>query len=709
MSTLGKICPTCKQTFAATINFCPADSEVLEFDLNSLVGTLLDGQYQVEELLGKGGMGAVYRARHSRLGDMVAIKILPLHLSGNPEYQRRFVREGQAARLFRHPNAVAVFDLRETSDGLLYMVQEYVKGQTLTKELKKRRALPATEAFYLLEPIMGALQAAHQSGVVHRDLKPDNIMIGTDADGKPMVKLLDLGIAKIRESADVTALTMTGQLLGTPFYMSPEQWDGTEDIDGRSDIYSLAIILYELISGKRPFEGKTLESLAYLHTFTKAKPLHELRSGIPYNFSRIIERAMEKDRNLRPPTMLAFMEQLRQAILELNIGIGGPVTDEQEAALTLFVHTDAQPTNPGQDTRQKGATKTLLDVAENSQSDQLRETAGTPDAQVTMLDPTPSQAQKMVPPPDFSTTRAPIRKDPPKKAISTSKPLAAPALTAPTLKLDPETSDPSPVQQVFIAESPQLDSANVIGALVEKPAISESRFTMNQVLVAMVAGIMMVIVAGVIFWPRTNIPRSTPPVPIKTTPVLTEVLQFWITVSQKTGSATTEQFANEPELQSGTEFKFGFQSSEFGYLYILGPGKNNQLMTFLTNVQSLGEPGHVNVLPGGKDYIFPEKEHFWIKLDNQPGVETYTLIFSPVQLEVPTFWNREPGSILTPEEMQEWQALQIFLVKAETKIISQPGPRLLVLKPKDQNQKKPVVFEVKINHKSTGSALKGRA
>lgn len=699
MSTLGKICPTCKQKFTATTNFCPTDSEVLEFDLNSLVGTLLDGQYQVEEFLGKGGMGAVYRARHSRLGDMVAIKILPLHLSANPEYQRRFVREGQAARLFRHPNAVAVFDLRETSDGLLYMVQEFVKGQTLTKELKKRRVFSPTEAFYLLAPVMGALQAAHQSGVVHRDLKPDNIMIGTDAEGNQLVKLLDLGIAKIRETSDITALTMTGQLLGTPFYMSPEQWDGTEDIDGRADIYSLAIILYELISGKRPFEGKTLESLAYLHTFTKAKPLHELRSSIPYNFSRIIERAMEKERNLRPPTMLALMEELRQAILELKIGIGGPVTDEQEAAVTLFVPSGVHPTNPGLDTHQKGATRTLIDVPENSQSDQLRATAGTPEALVTIVDSVPLQVQQSIPPPDLSVTRVPVKSELPKKEISGSKSLVDPGLTAPTLKLEPENPAPHSVESPLVSENLHLEPSNVIGSHIDRADRDKNLFTINQLLVAMMAGIILVIAAGVVFWPRFTPPPPLQPPPVTKTLAMTEVLQFWLTVAGKAGTPTTQQFADTPELQSGTEFKFGFQATESGYLYILGSGHNNELTTFLTNVREPGASASFNVLPGGKLCMYPENKDIWIKLDDQPGVETYLLVFSPVQLESPAFWNLAPGYQLTPQEQREWSLLQASFSKAETKILSEPAPRLSVLTPKDQNPKKPVVFEIKINHK----------
>ena len=173
-----KYCTICKSKYEDSVSFCPTDGEVLEDDPSSIVGTVLDGQYKIETLLGKGGMGAVYLARHILLGDRVAIKILPQEVRTNADWLRRFRREGQAARRFRHANAVTVYDLRTAADGNIYMVMEYVEGHTLDEEIKKRGPSTAAEAFEILEPIMSVLNTAHAMGVVHRDLKPENIMIG---------------------------------------------------------------------------------------------------------------------------------------------------------------------------------------------------------------------------------------------------------------------------------------------------------------------------------------------------------------------------------------------------------------------------------------------------------------------------------------------------------------------------------------------------
>src|SRR2546430_13062369 len=219
-----KYCSVCNEKFDDSVSFCPRDGEVLEEDSGSLVGKALDGQYQIEALLGKGGMGAVYLARHILLGDRVAIKLLPPEMRGNTEWLRRFQREGQAARRFRHPNAVTVYDLRTSGDGTIYLVMEYVEGNTLDAELKKHGRFAPAEALAMLDPIMSVLNAAHAMGVVHRDLKPENIMIGkATTGGESTIKLLDLGIAKMREIAGVdssgtTELTMAGQVLGTPYY-----------------------------------------------------------------------------------------------------------------------------------------------------------------------------------------------------------------------------------------------------------------------------------------------------------------------------------------------------------------------------------------------------------------------------------------------------------------------------------------------------------
>src|SRR6266849_2548924 len=335
-----KYCLTCNEKFDDSISFCPKDGEVLEEDPTSVVGSALDGQYQIEAMLGKGGMGAVYRARHILLGDRVAIKLLPPEMRSNTEWLRRFQREGQAARRFRHPNAVTVYDLRTSSDGTIYLVMEYVEGHTIDAELKKRGRFSPADALAVLDPIMSVLNAAHAMGVVHRDLKPENIMIGTPSTGgPPIVKLLDLGIAKLREVAGAektgtTALTMAGQMLGTPYYMSPEQWgelpaDGNSEIDGRADIYSLGVVFYELIAGKRPFSGLTLSELRREHVSVTPPLLHEVEPAVSEGFSRAIARSIAKDRGERQATAGELEKELFAALSAEGIA---PATSLSELA-----------------------------------------------------------------------------------------------------------------------------------------------------------------------------------------------------------------------------------------------------------------------------------------------------------------------------------------------------------------------------------------
>src|SRR5687767_8023475 len=329
-----KYCTVCKEKFEDGLSFCPTDGEVLEDDPSSLVDTVLDGQYRIESLLGKGGMGAVYLARHILLGDRVAIKILPPEVRNNAEWLRRFRREGQAARRFRHPNAVTVYDLRTSADGTIYMVMEYVEGHTLDAELKKRGRFSPSEALEILNPIMSVLNTAHEMGVVHRDLKPENIMIGKSG-GASSVKLLDLGIAKMREIAGAensgtTELTMAGQVLGTPYYMSPEQWgelsrDGNFDIDGRADIYSLGLVAYQMITGKRAYAGGTLHELRREHLAVHPAPLREVMPDVSGAFSDAITRAIAKDRNDRQPTAGQLAAELRAAIADAPVSPGATV------------------------------------------------------------------------------------------------------------------------------------------------------------------------------------------------------------------------------------------------------------------------------------------------------------------------------------------------------------------------------------------------
>src|SRR4026207_370124 len=189
-----KYCTACNTKYDDSVSFCALDGEVLEADPASIVNTVLDGQYQMEALLGKGGMGAVYRAVHILLHDRVAIKVLPPEVRTNSEWLRRFRREGQAARRFRHPNAVTVYDPRTAADRQIHMVMEYVEGHTLDLAIKTRGRFPAAEALEILTPIMSVLDTAHSMGVVHRDLTPENIMIGKGSEnGAAVAQWLELG------------------------------------------------------------------------------------------------------------------------------------------------------------------------------------------------------------------------------------------------------------------------------------------------------------------------------------------------------------------------------------------------------------------------------------------------------------------------------------------------------------------------------------
>src|SRR5918996_321247 len=342
-----KYCTACKAKYDDSVGFCSIDGEVLEDDPTTIVDSTLDGQYHIESMLGKGGMGAVYRARHILLGDKVAIKVLPPQMRNNAEWLRRFRREGQAARRFRHPNAVTVYDLRTAADGTIYMVMEYVEGHTLDVAIKTRGRFSAAEALDILSPIMSVLDTAHSMGVVHRDLKPENIMIGKADEAPPMVKLLDLGIAKMREIAGDnggnTALTMAGQVLGTPYYMSPEQWgeiprDGSSEIDGRADIYSLGLVFYELILGRRCFAGNTLHELRREHVTTTPRPLHEVVADVPRGFSDAIVRATAKDRGDRQGTARVLADELR-AGLDTPSRSTGPINEQS----TVLAETVAIP------------------------------------------------------------------------------------------------------------------------------------------------------------------------------------------------------------------------------------------------------------------------------------------------------------------------------------------------------------------------------
>jgi serine/threonine protein kinase len=359
---LVRLCTRCNSRYGLLERICPADGEVLVEDPEALVGSTLDGLYHIERLLGRGAMGTVYLARHALMRDLVAIKVLPYDLSSNPDYLKRFFREGRAARAINHANAVHVFELRTTADGIAYMVQEFIDGRTLRREMAQRGPMTVADALEVARPIASALDEAHAHGVVHRDLKPENVMLGT-VGGKPVVKLMDLGIAKFQHLPDgaegePTALTIAGQIMGTPYYMPPEQWgelarDGRGDVDARADVYSLAVVLYELVAGRRPFSGRSLREIRRAHLSQAVPRLDETVPGIPPGVGEALARGMSKDRSDRQETCGRLIAEVEHAPGALTCEARGRSEVDTEAATETLNSTSRQPsetTNPHEHT-----------------------------------------------------------------------------------------------------------------------------------------------------------------------------------------------------------------------------------------------------------------------------------------------------------------------------------------------------------------------
>jgi serine/threonine protein kinase len=337
-------CPKCGRRYSADFEFCPEDHTALQADstvseappVDPLVGHTLDDKYHLEARLGIGGMGTVYRARHLLIDRPVAVKVLNQRFVEDEAARTRFRREARAAGRLQHTNAVTVTDFGESHDGYVYLVMELLEGRTLRDVLAKEAPLDAARAVSLMLQVSAAVAAAHEAGIIHRDLKPANIFIVQRAEVPAVVKVLDFGIAKLAaeflDEDEAMTLTQVGAMIGTPRYMSPEQCDGAE-LTPASDVYSLGVILYEMLTGTVPFSGTTPLSIAMKHITEPPRPPSEFVSSIPPALEQVVLHTLEKNPRDRPANAAGFRRELLETADRLGLEHAAITSSPNLAAL----------------------------------------------------------------------------------------------------------------------------------------------------------------------------------------------------------------------------------------------------------------------------------------------------------------------------------------------------------------------------------------
>lgn len=316
-----KSCPQCSATYPDEYRVCPKDGSELSEDILWKPNSIIRGKYKILAKLGEGGMATVYRAHHQLLDEPHALKVIKSELARDPQFVERFKQEAILTRKLQHLNAVRVDDLDMAEDGRPFMAMELVEGENLRAVIQRGGPLPIERVVDISLQICQALDAAHSLGMIHRDIKPDNIVLVPRLGATPLVKILDFGIARLKEGAPGAlragmTLTGTGVVVGTPEYMSPEQAMGKpgEALDGRSDLYSLGIVMYRMLTGELPFKADTTVEmlLHHIQTVPKAPKTLKPELGIPDAISAIVMKALEKDRDRRFPTAAAMAAAIRE-------------------------------------------------------------------------------------------------------------------------------------------------------------------------------------------------------------------------------------------------------------------------------------------------------------------------------------------------------------------------------------------------------------
>jgi serine/threonine protein kinase len=316
-----RICPNCKEK--TEFKFCPTDGfptvelkDVQGESSDPLIGTMFAEKYRVEKILGKGGMGTVYKALNVMMEQKVAIKLLKKELASDLTAVKRFFQEARVVSKLSHPNTIKVYDFGRAADGYLYIAMEFIDGKPLFNVIANESPFSAERVFRITSQMLKALGEAHKNGIVHRDLKPENIFLCEIFGEKEFVKVLDFGIAKLKGPDSFSlSLTATGNVIGTPYYMSPEQAEGKK-VDHKTDIYAAGVMMYEMLSGSLPFDGESIPTILLKHVSAAPPPFESINPNlrVPDELKRIIFQMMEKNPDARPDSCEEIIMMLERAM-----------------------------------------------------------------------------------------------------------------------------------------------------------------------------------------------------------------------------------------------------------------------------------------------------------------------------------------------------------------------------------------------------------
>jgi serine/threonine protein kinase len=304
-------CPHCDEVHDKGVDFCPRTGQPIVDVVDRMVGRTIAGKYKLIRCIGQGGMGTIFEAEHVLIGNSVAVKMLHQPFAQKREPVQRLYREAKATGAVGHPNIIKVHDVGETADGIPFLVMELLEGESLGNHIDNNGPSPIGFVLEVSIQLLSALHAAHRAGIIHRDLKSDNIFLLNKNSGEISTKILDFGISKfILPEMENLKLTQTGSVLGTPYYMSPEQASGKKDLDLRIDIYSMGVIIYECLMGKIPHTASNYNALLIQIISQDVKPFRTIRPDVPRELEAAVLKAMSRHREDRWDSSLDMMDEL---------------------------------------------------------------------------------------------------------------------------------------------------------------------------------------------------------------------------------------------------------------------------------------------------------------------------------------------------------------------------------------------------------------